>query len=546
MTNRGIDLVDESYNILRLEFPEESSASLLRDNLYFSGLHFFLQGSVSLNRILKITFLIVSILTFSYFFSNYICGNKLNYYWFTILSILIISYCLPGFWIERILTYNSLSLILSIFALSILFKLITIDKKNINEKLKLHLVIVSIILSLMIVFRPPNIIFAIIYYIGLLFIFKENILCVLKWTAFGFLSFLAFHFILIEDISTFIYNTKLSISSYSNLINESLLNRITRYSNEIFSSILISFGRHKFYLLIFFLFVFLTKKYLFALFLAFSFCLYSSFINNELSGGTTLYYKYINYISSNFLYLSFLLIYFIYTNLTVFKKYFYFLIFIFLFYSLPFILSLGTSNPITFNCNFFGFGFALCFFIILKLLSTNKSTYKNGISFCVFILTIGPIHTFLSSRIHCDLFSIFPINSHVLHCSKPFKFGYFENDVFIDPKTHSLLSTLKNKAYSNGFKKGESILNFTSSPGFVYALGGYIPVQGWTISKKKLPTFVKELSRNEIMTSWILSSTNQFDVENLVSSLEFKKINISNYKEIKIPNSKIILYSPNT
>ena len=151
-----------------------------------------------------------------------------------------------------------------------------------------------------------------------------------------------------------------------------------------------------------------------------------------------------------------------------------------------------------------------------------------------------------SSRIHCDLFSIFPINSHVLNCSKPFKFGHFENEVFIDPHTHNLLSTLKNEAYSNTFKKGESILNFTSSPGLVYALGGFIPVQGWTISNKKIPTFIKELTRKEIMTSWILSSTNQFDVENLISSLEFKKISISNYKEIKIPNSKIILYSPNT
>ena len=313
-------MLTKVITFLRLEFPEESSASLLRDNLYFSGLHSFLQGSVSLNRILKISILTISLITFSYFFSNYICGNNLNYYWFTISSIFVISYCLPGFWIERILTYNSLSLILSIIALSILFKLLTIDKKNENRTFKLYLFLVSIILSLMIVFRPPNIIFSLIYYIGLLLIFKANILYILKWTTFGFLSFVLFHFLLIEDISTFMHNTKLSIFSYSNLSNESLLNRIIRYSNEIFSSILITFGRHKFYLLIFSLFVFVTKRYLFALFLAFSFCLYSSFINNELSGGATLYYKYINFIFSNLLYVSCILIYFFYTNIIVFKK----------------------------------------------------------------------------------------------------------------------------------------------------------------------------------------------------------------------------------
>ena len=43
--------------------------------------------------------------------------------------------------------------------------ILKIDKKNENRTLKLHLILVSIILSLMIVFRPPNIIFSIIYFI---------------------------------------------------------------------------------------------------------------------------------------------------------------------------------------------------------------------------------------------------------------------------------------------------------------------------------------------------------------------------------------------
>ena len=56
----NIDLSDEGYHLTRFAFPNEVSATLIRDHLYTSHLFKILDSRISLLRLSNICFLVIS------------------------------------------------------------------------------------------------------------------------------------------------------------------------------------------------------------------------------------------------------------------------------------------------------------------------------------------------------------------------------------------------------------------------------------------------------------------------------------------------------
>ena len=109
ITNKGLDLNDGGWSLLRASFPKSEVASLGRDCYYMQSLLILFEGRVSALRITSIILLGTALFIFSFGLIKYFFVDFQKDKFFVIQLFLLLGIStIPCFWIERQPTYNIL------------------------------------------------------------------------------------------------------------------------------------------------------------------------------------------------------------------------------------------------------------------------------------------------------------------------------------------------------------------------------------------------------------------------------------------------------
>ena len=93
----------------------------------------------------------------------------------------------------------------------------------------------------------------------------------------------------------------------------------------------------------------------------------------------------------------------------------------------------------------------------------------------------------------------------------PVRVGTGVNTILVDATTRATLQSVMEAARAAGFMRGDAMLDFTDSPGLVYALGGRPLGSPWLLggyghSQALAARVIAQLSSDSLQGVWVLSS----------------------------------------
>jgi hypothetical protein len=553
ITNKGLDLNDGGWSLLRASFPQSEIASLGRDGYYMQSLFILFKGSVSALRITSIIMLGTALFIFSfgivkYFFLDF---QKDKFFAIQLFLLLVIS-TIPCFWIERQPTYNVLGTF-SFFCAIGTALLAASHRKNGHKPYFLLLLLSGLFIALGLLTRfpvvgPTFVVLFILYYSK--FKFNGFFLSLLILSAGITLGFVL-HFTLYETpqelINTYNNGWELAQISYPETIHEKLL----RQSLEILSVWQVALGRHKLFIILSFLIVAaFPKSRKWCMISGIIWVTITSYSNGDLNGGFNLFSNYYRFWSSLgfilfpviFLRLDFkeipiLKISKLISELTISTA------LLILFLLLPPFCALGAGSTLLYMGNFFGCLHPLVLILVAKKNGIFQPQSEMLTYLVLFLLCIGPTINHYNSRFNSPLFSV--DGSMVNECTKSTQVGYFPTEIQMSERQSLLLNRLNNILKTSGFERGTKVLNFTDLPGLVYAVGGDFNIHAWTNVHhgSKVPYFMQNATIEDIKYSWILLDTMIWN-DRIEVSFNFRNIDFSNthYEIGRIDKFKI--YKP--
>jgi hypothetical protein len=487
LSNVNIDLSDECYHLTRFLFPEEVSATIIRDHLYSSYLFRSMNNKISLLRISNIFFLVTSCAIFCYGFGSYFLNLSLNFFkGFKLYSILVLTAIIiqfPSLWIERVPAYNNISSFISLLTFGIFFRSLNPDFK----KITLAYFLIGFLSTFVFIIKPPSYFILISFFFVINLFFFKSILIKLTYLVIGSLFCLLFHFIFIEDITGYLNSTRLGFSfsnftghtDYKSLLLENL--------HQLFVTIKFSVLYNK---LIYFFFIPIllfsgniinNKKILLIFIFSFGIISLRHFQIGDIDGGLSLYwYQWRFYSAQLFFSILFIFLILIKNNISIFISFEPRIIICLISLLMPILLSIGTNNIIMFNMNFYSIIFIFCFVFILSFFTDllNQSAKKSYFILLLFLFCIGPFHSHLHGRL-CENFYGLLTKSNAYNSTQPIK---IYNDTIYVKKDLGIICDTVTKIVEEKKPYLKYLLNFTGSPGFNFISNLPHPIQPWSLT----------------------------------------------------------------
>ena len=286
-SNKGFDLTDEAFNLLRFEKPNIQIYSLLGEYMLIGFIFDLLDFNLTYLRILNLIFSILISLFTCLIFNRLKLTKEIN-------SKVIFSFVFilqtPSFWMERIIAYNSISMIGIIIIATVLLYIHHREKTKIKNYLLIFCASLSVYLSYV---RPPSLISISVIFIIYFILNYKNLKRDIVWVLLGFI--IPFAILIPTENGIYGHFEKIrSAFQMSQLLSsESIPNMFSRNLSEIFQIFKLSLGKFKFeYLCL--LVLPITKKYKHILLvpIVFSIILKSYFFGS-LDGGFSFYWKFL-------------------------------------------------------------------------------------------------------------------------------------------------------------------------------------------------------------------------------------------------------------
>lgn len=538
VSSKIIDLSDEGFNLCRLKFPEFVTASLVKDHLYFSKIFYLMEYNIKNFRILNILTLVLLCFVTSYSFTKYIENTEIviNKHFWLLLSCVLILCNIQSFWLERIPAYNSAITYLSMS----LFSLFFLNIKSINKN-KIFLLPIGCFIGFAFIIRPPSGVSLLIISLILSTIidnkYCKNVILIIFGISISFII----HFALIENLSSYIHTFKKGLEFQQSFHDSG--NIFFKYYNEIFQTLKFCILSNKYilitYIISHFIFThYLSKNKTTLLYLIFLVIIsLKHYFLKDIDGGQHLYwYQWRYYISQYIISIVFVILY-NYKNTKIFFEDQNFGIFAisFLLIISPFIISLGTSNIILFNMNFYAYLSMIGIILLLFYFTVFRS---RDILIVLLILSAGPTFSYFNARSNKAFYSVTYTSGGFLEDAK-YKISTNNQDLFVINKTAEIIEKFSS-SFSSHFSKLAYIANFTDMPGLNYFLDKPHPFNPWTRGLANNFT-LHNLTNNQFLQTGFIFEKNDYKSLDLLNHL-FPSINSSHEK---IENVSIIAQGHN-
>lgn len=486
LINVNIDLSDEGYHLTRFLFPDEVSATIIRDHLYSSLLFRLLDNKISLLRLSNIFFLVTSCGIFCYGFASYFFNISLrtykgfNLYLILFSSAIIIQ--IPSLWIERVPAYNNISSFISLMSFGIFFRSL-----NPNfQRTSVAYFAIGVLSTLGFLIKPPSSIALISFFLIINLLFHQRIKLKIMHLLLGSLSCLIFHFSIIESFPTYIDSTRMGFSFASFTGHSDYISLLSGNINQLFGTIKFSILYNKInYVFLIFIILFsgniIDNKKIFLIFvISFIIISFRHFFLGDINGGPSLYwYQWRFYAAQSFFSLLFIVYIFFKNNISIYFPLSSKATICLISLLMPTILSCGTNNIIMFNMNFYTLIFIFCFLFILSFFVDLfiKLKKKSYFPLLLLLFCIGPFHSHLNGRLSEGFYGLFT-KTYSSQSTQPIKLN--DDTVYVDNKLKRICESFC-RIVSEKKSNANYLLNFTGYPGFNFISNLPHPIQPWTL-----------------------------------------------------------------
>lgn len=507
--NIGFDFSDEGWLLSKLRFPYEVKASITRDHLYSSFPFSILNYSIVKLRIFNILLLVFSAFILSLGLNNFLKQNFIRFISVKLLLCAILIFQLPSLWIERLPGYNNLSS----FTAFILIGSTLIYYKN-ERKYSILPFFIGFIIALSLIIRPPSGLSLLFIFFLLSYCLGYNNLKFFRQIIIGLTSLLIFHFLVIEDLSLF-YETTVNGFTFHTYLSRQPDFIIFRYLNEIWGNLLFCILANKYIIFTFIILYYLSVKYrikfivnaLFTIF--FIYIIYKHITFNDLKGAHGLYWSLWRLLISQFIFIfAFLFFHTIITPISYqsnFSKKIFFLPLTLL--SAPILLSLGTSNIIMFNMNFYTSLFYIGIIITILIFQKHYALPLNNYNLLNLILlfSICSASAHYDGRINSPFYTICEESNGLRN--QHLEFIESGGDKLMVNETTKQIFQNGNRVLDNSKLNFTYLLNFSGMPGLNFLFDIPHPFQSWTVHMENNFT-LKNISFDTFQESALIFNQN--------------------------------------
>lgn len=526
-SNRGFDITDESYYILRAAYATIYTSDYTNYGIFTGFLYSIANDNIVGFRILGfLTVLSAAFFSsfhFIQFFSNRLISHPYDFKRKIFISAILAAGILSYYFTAWLITpsYNLLMLFGSLLAFGGVFWFLS-DVKS-DSKLRSQLLPGLLIGTGSFLMANGNPLAALIlsliaYCIILIFgnSIKRRFTILLIIVPVVLIQFLSYIYLASGTFSNYIENVYLGLELTSIMESGHSLGSVFRRILDSTLSLVnpIPFIRHSYLYLTMILLSILTLKYApkqyfeererylnILLFTIFSIYIFSHFNNLRFYG-------------IEIIYIIFVLIISIFLKEIIFHKKSYkaFLIdfrstffLVVLLCSTAFFIRLGTNNDLI-SASFAG---AYYYFIAIFLLSHALFKLKHKLAdYFSFLILMGVIFNIQSASFQ----SPYRLISSLSEQTYPIKIMNNPSILYVDQPTSKWASTLQNDAVSAGWEAGSYLIDFTgATPGAAVVLGAIAPGRAWIIGSYKgsdeyAYRVLSQVDQNILENSWILTA----------------------------------------